>query len=246
MEQSVTVSMIKNSRKLFRKPVTIIYWLLTARWAQIAILVIVFGLPYFMTNVVNTTLEKMYPPVKEEKLFGLVSYERSDPRLESRQETARAILWTISLGCVCFLLMFNIPKAIRKTTSIAQKRESKADALSRSRPSESIKIYKSALSIITDHEQEKRLIDKIENLEKEISVYEINYSDDIKTNKIIPNGACTVKLEDGSVLSHDNHSRSLSGRCLYSVKYQILLFLYNQQYLQSCCSHIQENYGHPA
>jgi hypothetical protein len=210
MEQSATVSIIEASRKLLRKPVTIVYWILTARWAQIALLIIVFGLPFFMSNVVDSTLEKMYPPVKEEKFFGIVSYNRSDPRLESRQEIARAILWTISLGSVCFLLILNIPKAIRKSTSIAQKREGKADALIKSQPSESLKIYKSALSMMTDPEQETRLIDKIENLEREISGYKINKATDIKTNKIIPNGGCTVKLEDGSVLSYNNNGENFS------------------------------------
>jgi len=173
-------------------------------------LIIVVGLPFFMSIVVDTSLEKMYPPVKEEKLFGLLSYQRSDPRLEDRQEIARAILWTISLGCVCFLLILNIPKTIRKTTAIALKRESKADSLNRSQPSESIMVYKSALYMITDPEQETRLINKIENLEKEISGKENSKGHDIKTNKIIPKGARTVKIEDNSALSYLHDSEKFT------------------------------------
>jgi serine/threonine-protein kinase len=204
------ISRIQESTKIFRKPRTIIYWLLTARWAQIALLVIVFGLPLFMSTVVDTTLEKIYPPVKEEKLFGIISYQKSNPHLEDRQETARAIFWTISLGCLFFLLMLNIPKSIRKTTAIALKRENKADTLNNSQPSESIIIYKSALSLTTDPEQENRLIEKIRNLKKEISGNDNNRDDGIKINGIIPEGARTVKLEDGSVLPFNHHNEKFA------------------------------------
>ena len=204
MEQSVIVSRIQESTKLFRKPGTITYWLLTAHWAQVALLVIIFGLPIVMSTVVDTTLEKIYPPVTEEKLFGIVSYQKSDPRLEDRQETARAILWTISLSCLCYLLILNIPKTIQKTTAIALKRESKADALNKSQPSESLTIYKSALSLTTDPEQENRLTKKITDLKKEISGNQNNHSVGDKTNMMTQKVARTVKLEDSSALVHDH------------------------------------------
>jgi hypothetical protein len=166
MGQPTFIGGIQESTKLFRKPVAIMYWLLTARWSQIAMLLVVLFLPFFVSNVVDPYLEKIYPPIKEEKLLGMVSYLRSNPLLEDRQETAKAILWTISLGWFCFLLILNIPKTIRKTTAIALKRESKADALNTSQPSESMIIYKSALSLTTDPEQETRLIKKIRDLKK--------------------------------------------------------------------------------
>jgi serine/threonine-protein kinase len=209
MEQPAIFSRIQASKKLFGKPNTIIYWLLTARWAQLAVLVIVFGLPLFMSTVVDTTLEKIYPPVKEEKLFGMVSYQRSNPHFEDRQETVRASLWTISIGFLCFLLLLNIPKTIRKTTAIALKRENKADAITKSQPSESISVYKSALSLTTDPEQENRLIEKIRNLEKEISGNDINHDDGIKTKRIISEGVQTIKLDDSSALPHDHYDKKI-------------------------------------
>jgi predicted Ser/Thr protein kinase len=197
MGQSAILSGIQDAKKLFRKPGAMVYWLLTARWAQIALLVIIFGLPFFMSTVVDTSLEKIYPPVRQEKLLGLISYQRTNPLLEDRQETTRAILWTISIGCFCFLLVLNIPKTILKTTAIAQKRESEADALKQSRPTERIRIYKSALALATDCEQEIRLIRKIKNLEKEILGAENNADNDLQTHKIISKGR-TVKLERNS------------------------------------------------
>jgi hypothetical protein len=174
-------------------------------------LVIVFGLPLFVSTVVDTYLEKIYPPVKEEKLFGMVSYQKSNPQLENRQETVRAILWTISFGCLCFLLILNIPKTIRKTTTIALKRESKADALNTSQPSESMIIYKSALSLTTNPEQEDRLIKKIRNLKKGIFGNDNNNDDDgIQTNMVIQEGAQTVKLEDSSALPFNHHSEKFT------------------------------------
>lgn len=210
MGQASIFGSIHDSSKLFRKPGAILYWLLTARWAQIAMFVIIFGLPFFMSTVVDTYLEKIYPPVKEEKLFGLVSIQRTNPLLEDRQDTARAILWTISLGCLCFLLISNIPKTIIKTTAIAQNRERKADALKNSRPSESIRIYKSALSLTTDPEQEIRLIYKIKNLEKEMLSGGYNERNNIKTNEIIPKGARTVGIERKPVLTCSRHSEKFS------------------------------------
>jgi predicted Ser/Thr protein kinase len=173
-------------------------------------LVIVFGLPLFMSTVVETYLEKIYPPVKEEKLFGMVSYQKSNPQLENRQETVRATLWTISFGCLCFLLILNIPKTIRKTTAIALKRESKADALNTSQSSESIIIYKSALSLTTDPEQENRLIKKIRDLKEGISGNDNNQGDGLTINEIIPKGARTVKIEDSSALPFNRHSEKFT------------------------------------
>lgn len=210
MEQAAVFSSIQDATKIFRKPLTIVYWLLTARWAQIAMLVIIIGLPLFMSTVVDTYLEKIYPPVKEEKLLGLVSYHRTNPLLEDRQETARAILWTISIGCLCYLLILNIPKTIIKTTAIAQNRERNADALKNSRPDESIRIYKSALSLTTDLEQEIRLMNKIKKLEKEIFCLGNNEHNNIKTNVIIPKGARTVGIERKPVLTYSRHSEKIS------------------------------------
>jgi len=209
MEQSAVIGRVQDSARLFRKPGTILYWLLTARWAQIAFLFIIFGLPFFMTIIVDKYLEKIYPPIKEEKLFGLVRYQRSNPLLEDRQKTARAILWTIAFGCLGFLLVSNIPKTIRKTTEMAQNRESKADALKKSQPAESVKIYKSALSLTTDAAQETRLKNKIQNLEIKVIKYEINREKDVKTNRILPKRARTIKLDHTSGLSCTNYNKKL-------------------------------------
>ena len=202
MGQAAIFSGIQDATKLFRKPGAIVYWLLTARRAQIAMLAIIFGLPLFMSAVVDTCLEKIYPPVKEEKLFGLVSYQRTNPLLVDRQEAARAILWTISLGCLGLLLILNIPKTLIKTTAMAQNRERKADALKNSRPVESIRIYKSALSLTTDAAQEIRLRNKIKKLEIEMLRFEHNGNDGGKTDEIIPGGARTARIARRSVPDH--------------------------------------------
>jgi hypothetical protein len=126
-------------------------------------------MPKFIPSVVDTLMEKIYPPIVKKEIFGLVNVHRTNPRLESSQEIARAVLWTGSGGFVLFLLVLHIPQAVSKTTAMAQIRESKSDALSDSQPSSSVMLYNSALSLASDPIHETSIRNKIKRIDKRIA-----------------------------------------------------------------------------
>ncbi|MCP4627326.1 MAG: serine/threonine protein kinase [bacterium] len=145
-----TFDSIRLSPKIVRKPKLFLYWLFSARWAQIALLLVVIGLPYFIPIIVDAQLEKLYPPVIEKKFLGLVKQAKPNPLYENRRKASIIVLWSGSGAIVIFLLVLHIPPAISKTTAMARKRESEADALADSKPLSSMMLYKSALSLVSD------------------------------------------------------------------------------------------------
>jgi tRNA A-37 threonylcarbamoyl transferase component Bud32 len=155
--------------KIVRKPKLFLYWLFSARWAQLVLLLVVLGLPKFIPSIVDPQLEQLYPPITEKKYWGLIKNTRPDPLLESRQKIARIVLWAGSSGLVIFLLVLHIPRAISNTTAMAHKREREADALTDSQPSSSVMLYNSALSLASDRTHEASIIKKIKSIDQRIS-----------------------------------------------------------------------------
>ena len=155
--------------KIVRKPKLFLYWLFSARCAQLVLLLVVLGLPKFIPSIVDPQLEQLYPPITEKKYWGLIKNARPDPLLESRQKIARIVLWAGSGGLVIFLLVLHIPRAISNTTAMAHKREREADALTDSQPSSSVMLYNSALSLASDRTHEASIIKKIKNIDQRIS-----------------------------------------------------------------------------
>ena len=192
-----TYDSIRLAPKIVRKPKLFLYWLFSARWAQLALLLVVLGLPKFIPSIVDTHLEKLYPPIIEKKFYGIIKHTRPNPLLESSQKIARIMLWTGSGGLVIFLLTLHIPQAISKTTAMAQKRESEADALSDSQPSSSVMLYNSALSLASDTIHENSISNKIKRIDKRIS--KENYLKNSESK--VSEGAETIRLESGSQTS---------------------------------------------
>ena len=160
---------IRLSPKIVRKPKLFLYWLFSARWAQAAILLVFLCVPNFIPTVVDAQLEKIYPPIIEKKFLGIIKRAKPNPLLENRQKIARIVLWSVSGGFVIFLLVLHIPQAISKTTAMARKRESEADALADSQPLSSMMLYNSALSLVSDRTHESSITEKIKSLDRRIS-----------------------------------------------------------------------------
>jgi tRNA A-37 threonylcarbamoyl transferase component Bud32 len=79
------------------------------------------------------------------------------------------VLWSGCGAFVIFLLVLHIPQAISKTTAMARKRESEADALTDSKPLSSMMLYNSALSLVSDLTLESSITQKIKNIDHRIS-----------------------------------------------------------------------------
>jgi tRNA A-37 threonylcarbamoyl transferase component Bud32 len=164
-----TLDSIRLSPKIVQKPKLFLYWLFSARWAQVALLLVFLCLPNFIPAVVDAQLEKLYPPILEKKFLGIIKREKQNPLLENRRKIAKIVLWSGSGGFVIFLLVLHIPQTISKTTVIARKRENEADALADSQPLSSMLLYNSALSLVSDRTHEFSINQKIKNLNRRIS-----------------------------------------------------------------------------
>jgi tRNA A-37 threonylcarbamoyl transferase component Bud32 len=164
-----TLDSIRLSPKMVRKPKLFLYWLFSARWAQIALLLVVLGLPSFIPTILDAHLEKLFPPIIEKKYLGIIKRAKPNPLLENSQKIARLVLWSGSGGFVMLLLVLHIPQAIRKTTAIARKREHEADALADSKPLSSMMLYNSALSLVSDQTLESSITQKIKSIDRRIS-----------------------------------------------------------------------------
>jgi tRNA A-37 threonylcarbamoyl transferase component Bud32 len=164
-----TIDSIRLSPKIVRKPKLFFYWLISARWAQFALLLVVIGLPNVIPTIVDAQLEKLYPPVIEKKFLGLVKQAKPNPLFENRRKASIIALWSGSGAIVIFLLFLHIPQAISKTTAMARKRENEADALAASNPLSSMMLYNSALSLVSDLTLESSITQKIKNIDLQIS-----------------------------------------------------------------------------
>jgi len=185
--------------RLVRKPKIFLYWLLGARWAQLALLIVILGMPKFIPSVVDTLLEKIYPPIVKKEILGLINVPRPNPDLKKSQKIARTVLWTGSGGLVLFLLMLHIQQAVSKTTAMAEKRENEADALSDSQPSTSVMLYNSALSLVSNPIHETSIKNKIKRIDKRISK-------ENGLNNSVGNASAvveTIRLDSGAQSSSD-------------------------------------------
>ncbi len=154
--------------RLAMKPVILRRWLMGAHYAQVALLLFILVMPRFIPSVVDTQLEKMYPPKKIKNLFGLTRRTKADPRLKERMQQARVFLWG-SGGSLVFLLFFlQLPKAIRQTMVLARKYEDEADTVIVSEPFSSRGLYHKALSLTIDAAYEKILHDKLKPLNESL------------------------------------------------------------------------------
>ncbi len=152
-----------------RKPAVIPHWLKAARWAQTTALLAALCTPTLLPAASDALLEVLYPPVTSKKLFGLLEQTREDPRLERRKAAVRAALWAGSGGLVLATLFLGLPGAVRKTTELARRKEGEADALSGSRPSDSILLYRAAARLTVAPEDEDRIASKLRDLDRRLS-----------------------------------------------------------------------------
>jgi len=202
-----TFDSIRLSPKIVRKPKLFLYWLFSARWAQIALLLVVLGLPNFIPTIVDAQLEKLYPPIIEKKFLGIVKQAKPNPLLENRRKTAIIVLWAGS-GCfVIFLFILHIPQTIGKTTAMARKRENEADALADSQPLSSMMLYNSALSLVSDWAQESSITQKIKSIDRRISgTIHLRESEESEKSSNLTTVAETKNIEFSSQNSSDNEN----------------------------------------
>ncbi|MGA1875250.1 MAG: serine/threonine-protein kinase [bacterium] len=193
-----TGNALKLLPRLIRKPAVIRHWLLSSYLAQVCLVLVIFLMPSIIPSAVDAQLEKLYPPITNHMMFGLVKHTEPDPRLEGRQKLARILLWTGSCGLVLYLLLLHIPVAIKRANGLASEHERKADEMAQSQPSASILLYHSALSLASDPEHEAVLSRKLSTLDEHLSSQGKHDQKISVTSKRTSGAAKTVVLEKSS------------------------------------------------
>lgn len=162
----------KSQRRLTtlgRKPTVVWLALRTAHLAQAAALILALLMPTIVPAWVDQALERLYPPPKTEHFFGLVQWTSENPVLDDRRRQARIVLWAGSVWLVLYLLWRHLPRAMAIANAEARKKELEGDGLARSRPSQSVLLYTSALRLATHPEHERSLRAKIASLDEDIA-----------------------------------------------------------------------------
>lgn len=159
------------SRQLIRKPTVVAYWLTTAKAGLLLAALMLAFFPTLMPRAIDAVLPIVYPPVTEEKLFGLIKREKENPLLSPRRHQAIVILWIIGTVAVLALLWLHIPRAVSRAAERSRSREREADDILLSNPSQSLLLYRSALSWTTDSDHESRLSEKVDSLNNRLSKY---------------------------------------------------------------------------
>jgi hypothetical protein len=153
---------------LLKKPAVALHWLLSARMAQVTIIVLALTVPTVITGAVDILLEKIHPPRIHEELLGLMKKTYTNPRLEDSKELARNILWAGSGSLVFLLLVMHIPAAVKSADERARKRERQADTHLDAEPLRSLLLYRSALKLATDTGHIASLRNKIGSIDEKI------------------------------------------------------------------------------
>lgn len=164
-----TVLALRLLPRVARKPVVLRKWLLSARLAQIAAVVLAVTMWAIVLSAVDSQLEKRYRPIPVKTMFGLKKELHPNPHLEDRTRLARTILWGSYGGIVLFLLLLHVPATAEHANEIARKRESEGDTLADSEPSASKLLYTSALSLAIDPEHEFSLQNKLREAKKRVA-----------------------------------------------------------------------------
>jgi len=155
---------------MIHKPKLILHWLLTARWAQIALLVIVLTMPSLVPKAVDGIVNMISPPTKPkgaiQRFSSFLQHAQGsssefDKEQESRQAVTRTILWSGSGVLILVLLWLHIPKAVNQASRLAREREEKADNLASTNPLESMLLYQSAIDLSVSPDVETNLNEKI-------------------------------------------------------------------------------------
>lgn len=162
--------------KIIKKHKIVQKWIVTAHVAQIVLLLTVLLMPRYIPNLADTTINKISPPSISEKFSGFFKQFQDEPKLTQRQYTTRIVLWSSSISIILLLLWIHIPKAVRITNKLAYDQEKKADTLIDSSPSESVLLYRSALSLITNPMHEKSLRNKIKCIDHKLAVNAKSYT----------------------------------------------------------------------
>lgn len=153
---------------LLLNPAVVARWLAGARAAQAALVLFILAVPVGVPMVLDQVLEDMYPPIHtKKKIIGPISIPttRPDPRREVRRRQVVAGAWSAGLGCVALLLLAAIPRAVARAERESAECEERGDSLLGRQPMQSLELYRSARTLVSDPLRKAALGEKIRKAE---------------------------------------------------------------------------------
>lgn len=113
---------------LWHEPRFILYWLRTARKAQIALAATVLLIPLLAIPVSDRVINELYPDSVKKKMFGLLSSAKPNQERAARKSQARILFWTLGTCTVLVLLILHAPRALAAARNEGARRVSGGDS----------------------------------------------------------------------------------------------------------------------
>ncbi len=154
-----------EARHVIRKPAVLLEVLLRAHRAQISLIVSILFLLFVAPPIVDSATSKVFPPKTSKKLFGLIKKQKQDPARQHADSVITTVLWVTSGSVVMLLFWLSIPGGVVRATALSRRRVAEAEAVHENDPPRSLALYKQALALTTDPEQEPALETIIHELE---------------------------------------------------------------------------------
>ena len=163
--KSTTTTSIQLVPSVVKKPSVLWRWVFTSYWFYFSVIFFIIVMNTVVNAAIDRSLAAIYPPIKTEKLFGLVVQEQNDPRIAWQRKVIRGVLWAGTVGLNGYVLLLCLPRTVRKAGRKACDKEAMADTLVTQKPSESILLYSKALRLAVDQSHVSSLINKIDMLD---------------------------------------------------------------------------------
>jgi len=154
-----------TARLALKKPSVVRCILLSARRAQVALVLGVLLLLLNESSIMDNALSGLFPPRESKKLFGLIKEEKENPIKKMAHSVITASLWVSIGGSLFVLLWLQIPAGVSQAAFLAKRKEEEADKLAERESLASLQLYQEALDLVIEPEQEARLKDKMEKIQ---------------------------------------------------------------------------------
>ncbi|PLX45412.1 MAG: hypothetical protein C0609_03135 [Deltaproteobacteria bacterium] len=150
---------------LAARPGAVAVWLIRSHVAQLILLLTLLLMPTIIPAASDKLMEAIYRPVTN-KVLGVLPVRQKNPKLELRKEQARILLWYGSGFVVFMAFWLSIPGALKRSDAIASNIEGEADGLVKTKPLDSVILYRKALRFATSSSVRESIFLKTEKLDK--------------------------------------------------------------------------------
>lgn len=219
-----TLEALRSFPILRKKRSLLVFWLLTARKAQIILILSLLSIPTVLSLSMDRVFEATFRPVTKKIVFGLIDRRKDNPCLPYAKGTGRIILWTGAAGAFTVLLILHMPAAVFRAGEKSRRDEKEADSLPIEEIQKKIVLYQRALSLAIGQQTIARIEDKLGHLKRPSS------GDGLHPNQLTErtvalsdqdSSLTSLKADSNIFIGHQNryHLKEVLGRGTTGVVY---------------------------